>query len=224
MKSKNPPNGQGGSSYGDPEKDLTSKQLAKIGSLAIGFNYAETALDRILMYTLNLGSIWVDVVKRIGSIDKKINLSKISVAHFDGIITRAYQLPQLSFIDDYRNSIGAFGDCKKYRDSVLHSQIYNSSPTIGKLFGYEGEESASHVLMTIDALERMYRELVLVRQELETVERLCSLIRPSVIAYDVSGQPKLPPEPEAQECVLKFRILEKSRKSLGPRPKFPDQL
>ena len=108
MKSKNPPKGTGGTNYGDPEQDLTPQQLAKIGAIAIEFNYAEYALERALSDLLNLpGNLWVDTIKRLGSIDHKIELSKISVSYFDRILTRGYKLTELSFVKGWRVAFGS---------------------------------------------------------------------------------------------------------------------
>lgn len=222
MKSKVPPKG-GGSHRGDPEKDLTVTQLAKLGAFAIQFNYMDVAIERCLFYAMNLpGEFWLDLAKRIGGIEKKTDMCRKGVRYFQKIITTGYKVPRFEFRDACLESFGAFNTCRTYRDLMVHSVIYNSSPAIGQRFGYSGEQGIEFALLEQKALNRIYEEATLVRNELELTERLLSLTRHAVYAWDPILHSKWQPSQEAQDCLVKLHKAQANRKSLEPFPKFPE--
>jgi hypothetical protein len=143
---------------GDLKQDLSHDQLAEIGAVAIAYNHTEIMIDRMLAIALNLTvHMHRQVTSRINGVENKIDILKLALSDLE-IPERTQNL----IADALGN--GAFKRLKSYRDAVVHARILDQTRQLGELIERQGKHS--EVLLSVEALSRLYDNLVCLQMEL----------------------------------------------------------
>ena len=222
-----------GKRSGDIRKDLTNVQLASIGSVVLAYNEAEILIDILVSLVLGLLTNTAnEVTSRINGIDGKIELAKIGMRELSADDTTIRLLSET--LGD-----SGFSKYKKYRDAVVHARILNAPAAIALSPARRGK--FDEVLLTVEALDGLYDQLVIVRQELieacNIAIRLFSELRFAPIRA-VAAQAATPPleralalfdlpkrqyEQEIQDAQSRYQEHQRRRLSLPPLPEFPEE-
>jgi hypothetical protein len=212
---------------GDIRKDLSESQLARIGSVAIAYNEAETLIDILLALSLKLHpTLPAALTSRINGIDGKIELLKIAYKSLGA---------DTSVFGALCECLGenGFSQLKKYRDGVIHARVLDAPKGIGLTIAKRGK--FDEILLTTDALDGIYERLVSIRYELAEFVMILSALRNYESAAKTatsSSNPladllleklKTDTEQDIQAFLSRYRSHQKSRSSLPPLPEFPDQ-
>jgi hypothetical protein len=200
-------------STGDIRKDLTEKQLAGIGAVAIAYNETEALLDVILARLLGLPpELSIQVTSRIHGIDGKIELIKIWAKDLNAPCTLN---SLLSHTLGNEGKTG-FSLIKKYRDHVAHARAIDAPTGMAKTPGKRGK--TLDVLLTVNWLEAIYLRIVAIQREMEIASEIAFKL------HALFGQPKSQLEPEIREHLVQYQQHQKHRLSLPPLPEFPSEL
>ena len=213
---------RGGVRYGDVKKDLSHEQLAGIGAVAISFNDLEFELDVLLAMALAAPDpLLMDVAKRVKGLEDRVDLAKMAIDHWQNLANFVNAPTDYRFDAVAKASLGAFSQQKKYRDLIVHSRVYHNSDKIGEMINYKG--SHEQVLLSEAALEWVYQINLALTAELNLIRHYVRYISYSLI-YDGGHFPtNMQLDPEALSLLDKARHHQRSRASLGPAPKFPDE-
>jgi len=117
-----------------------------------------------------------------------------------------------------------FSYLKKLRDAVIHATILDTTTALATAPGKRGKKP-EEVLLAPKALEGLYRRLVFVTWELQSLERIMSsecAIRLSHAFGVTDGQRKQHNERDIQDATARCLRNQSQRLSLPPFPKFPD--
>src|SRR5690348_11648845 len=114
----------------DPGKrslNLSMEQLAGIGSVAVSYNRAETAVDRVLSLALDLPvELHQEVLTRINGTEGKITIIKKAA--------KAIGLPE-GLLFPIADTLGenGFAKLKSYRDGIIHARVVDADLGIGEV-------------------------------------------------------------------------------------------
>jgi hypothetical protein len=218
-----------GNRSGDILHDLTEKQLAGVGSVALAYNEAEVLIDALLSLALGLWpNTALELTSRINGIDGKIELAKIAMREL-GAAKAIQDLLSQSLGND------GFAQLKKYRDGVIHARITHAPAGIAVTPGKRGR--TSDVLLTVKALAGLYERLRIIRFELaescniavklftlrkisEIGNHLIPLYPPSEKFSDLT---KASIEQDIEGSISRYVEYQKQRLSLAPLPEFPSE-
>jgi hypothetical protein len=146
----------------DVRKDLTQGQLAGIGTMALAWNDAEAMYDVLFCVVLGLHSnLWRDVATRINGIEGKHEIIRRAIAARFGI-------PSGFIADMIGDTIGAVGELRGYRDTIIHSRIIDVALSIGEAASGRGRK-VEEVLLTETALSGVCDRMIIMRQELQAL-------------------------------------------------------
>ncbi|WP_439375340.1 hypothetical protein [Bradyrhizobium sp. DASA03120] len=194
------------------KQDVSTEQLAAIGSVVLNYNYAESAINRMLAPALGLTvDVYHAVTSRINGLDGKIEIVKIAAAGMG--------MPEdmRLFLAEGLGEAG-FSQFKKYRDAIIHARIQD--PALGYGEVVESRGRLVQVLLTAEALNILADHLDALSQELACFILLFMKIR------EVYNEPIQDTEPFAREILDLFARAKRHRKNrqfLPPLPKFPEE-
>lgn len=210
-----------GQRFGDVKKDLTIDELAGIGTLTIAFNDLEFELDILVAVLINVpGSLLMDVVKRLRGLEDKIELAKISIDHWQNLLSHVQAPEDYHFSSVSKSSLGSFNDLKKCRDIVVHSRVYDNVNKIGGKIGYKAQHD--QVLLTQDALEWVYSNILKLTAEFNLIRNYVSYIMQSFV-YQAGPFPVgIRLSHDFIGILERIRDSQRARAALGPAPKFPE--
>lgn len=205
------PVSRSGGTVQDIKRDLSPEQLAGIGAVAIAWNEIEFMLD-VALYSgeeLDASCLQDDLPRR--RLDDKIK-------HARQAATR-WRLPA-----DCLNSIeltaNAFSDLKDLRNAVIHSRVFDARTGIGHRITMKGE--IQEILLTTEALEWLYEQLIALCFELRCVLAIFDLVRTTEAAEKagIVQQGEIDPLPEVKDWLARLDQTAKDRENLGHAPSF----
>jgi hypothetical protein len=199
---------------GDIKKDLSLKQLAGIGAVALAYNEVERNIDGLFFTVTRLsGELQYEVSTRINGIDGKIEIINKGAKSLGLDEQDLWQLAEAL-------GQGVFGKLKSYRDAVIHARLINASVGIGTVVGKRAK--MSDVLLSESALNCIYSHLIALRDELSRAVTLLGITR--TLAGVSSNHPS---KESLQEGKIRwsprFRACQVTRSALPPIPEFPSE-
>jgi hypothetical protein len=211
------PAGLRGRRAADLRKNLTKEQLEWIGIVAIAWNELEIMIDFAMAAGLGIPApLWLETSTRINGIDGKLQLIRLSRVIY----------PELNqeIFDTLKLTVDEIGQCKRYRDGVIHARVFDAPSGIGELIQRRG--AAEQVLLTVGALKGLYERLVLLRAEMVPivliVKGLSGYRQTYPLAYSADDQERRLVEEEVQAHLSQVQEHQKNRRSLPPLPPFPE--
>ena len=205
------PINRSGSTDQNIKEDFSHDQLAGIGAVVAAWNEVEFMLDCALYSGEKLPAecLQDDLPKR--ALDQKVKDAKKAVSH--------WALPA-DFINTLEASIAAFVAVKDMRNAVAHSRIYDSRAAIGNRVTRKGP--IEEVLLTTEALDWLYENLVILKIELRAMIAIFDLVRNTEIAEQqgLVGAGQIDPIPEAATWLGEIKMCQANRHSLGSAPSF----
>jgi hypothetical protein len=197
----------------DIKRDIPENHLAALGALALAFNEAEAAIDRLFFIITDLSDpLQLEVLTRINGLEGKIAITKVGAAH----LLDTAELEQLQEL----LGEGVFMNIKDYRDGVIHARHVNAATGIGTKV--DRRASMYDYLVAKKALDAAYNILVVVRRELDEAITLAQGIKAfKSLAADDPNKVQL--EAKISDCRSRFRDCRRERQSLPPIPKFPTE-
>ena len=206
------PKERSGGNTADIKRDLSGEQLAGIGAVVVAWNEIEFMLD-VALYSgeeLKATCLQEDLPRR--RLDEKIRqASKAAVR---------WNLPT-SILKSIELSADAFSKLKDLRNAVAHSRVFDARTGIGHRVTAKGE--IQEVLLTAEALEWLYQQLLLLCFELRCLLAIFDLVRTTECAEKAGlikvGQ--VDPMPEVGDWHSMLDKASKDRQGLGPAPSFP---
>jgi hypothetical protein len=207
----------------DPKKAYQKKQLAELGAISIIWNQVETQIDYLGSHILFMPSnLWVKAeLSNVVSMTGKIALIRTCLEHAHILDDDAKKTIEIS--------LQGVVEHRKYRNAVIHHQVYDHKKGIGSFIAENGKPY--QVMITYEALSGLYRRLELLVKEVTSISGLLMLevsppgfvrvMDPKTGKPD-TDQPKALREravPAATKEVLRHQ---QDRLSLPPLPLFPD--
>jgi hypothetical protein len=196
------------------KEDVSTDQLAGIGAIVLIYNYAESAINRMLPVALGLSSgVYLSVTTRINGIDGKIEILKLAAADIG--------LPQdmRDFLADSLGNSG-FSLFKKFRDAIIHARIHDPALGYGEVIESRGK--MSQVLLTAEALTILFDHIEALKDE------LFSFLLIFVAAREINNRASDGPETEQLALRIRDGFAQAQRHrtrrlSLPPLPEFPEE-
>lgn len=205
------PISRSGSSQQDIKRDFSGDQLAGIGAVVMAWNEVEYMLDCALYSGEELPAECLkdDLPKR--RLDDKVKQVKAAA--------KSWRLPP-SFVESIEAAAKAFSAIKDYRNAVVHSCIYDSQSGISNRITRSGE--IEEILLTLEALNWLYEQIVILRYEMRCVIAVFDLVRNTAIGERIGlfEQGEIDPIPEAEEWVRQIDECRQKRELLGAAPGF----
>ncbi len=198
----------------DIKKEIPEKQLATLGAMALAFNEAEAALDRLFFTVTDLtDALQLEVSTRIGGLDGKVEIVKKGAAQF-------FTDTELLHLQELLGA-GVFGNLKDYRDGVIHARHLNPATGVGTKVDRRAQ--VFDYLVKENALNAAYDLLVAVRKELDESVILVQGIKAlNVLAGDDPNREQL--EAKLKASRSQFQLYQSERLGLPPLPEFPSEL
>jgi hypothetical protein len=205
---------QTGIKSGEVLKNFTTEQLAGIGATAMAYNEAILTLDAIVGQCLGFPGDAHEVTSRINGIDGKFAVIRAAAAQLE-LATDSKE--------NISTSLGALGfaGLKTFRDAVIHSCIVDVASCVGRVD--EGRGNRSDVLLSEEALEWLYVQIALLREELEAIHTVFACTQRLSRLPVPSAEHKARLERSIQDANLQCRSHLLHRQSLWPPPKFPEE-
>ena len=195
----------------DTKKDVNQEQLAGIGLVALGFNYAEHGLNNVMAEALNLkNAMRIGVSHRVNGPDAKI-----------AIIKDAAKLLKMQE-GIYAHMCNVFGDfnyLRKYRNAVIHCRLLDAKNQIG--ITVEGKVVRTEVLLTAECLNGAFERLDSISNELIHFMLIFRLLH-QINDRSVSPSRKTQAEGHLQEQFALALRRHSDRLSLPKLPQFPE--
>jgi hypothetical protein len=199
---------------GDIRKDLSPKQLEEIGAIAIAYNDIEAIIHRMFADVTGIPQgLCLEVSTRINGIEGIIAIITI------GTRLVGVQPDDQTQIEEMLGN-GVFKLLKKYRDAVVHARVINAPFGIGERT--DRQAKVSEVLLSLKALQALYRHLVALRDEIDSAARL-------VLEIKMFSDGPQNDQDRARLAAKKLRWSAQLRRdrtrrlSLPPIPEFPSE-
>ncbi len=198
------------------KEGITEQRLALFGTVTLAWNDLEGSLDTALGLSLELPEpMWVEVTSRINGFDGKCSLLKQCAK-------LVHQMPE-DHLRAIADTLGAAMEHKKYRDAVIHAKILDPDSTTAPTFERKG--NVGEVVVTEEALDRLYNRLGWIRAEIDVIVTLFSNL---AICGERLGKKRSEDEKqsalkELKACIPLLQDRQRRRKSLPPLPKFPEE-
>jgi hypothetical protein len=206
-----------GARLGNILEATTLEQRAWIGAVALAYNDAEHVLHRVVGACLEYAGPFYSVTSRINGTDGLIALVHESAAAM-GLSQHVAKIFSVTLSEH------GFAYLKGLRDSVIHAQLFDSGSGLATAPGKRGKRRED-VLLTPEALEGLYRRLVLVNQELSAIETiiLCERAIRILRAFDaLDDQRREYNEQDIRDAIARCQSHQHQRLSLPPFPEFPE--
>jgi len=205
----------------DLEKAYTPEQLAKVGAIALIWNRIEYRIEFLMMVTFEHSfpslTMWLEFQKSIKRLDRRIELLRKFAEENEILTTEAKNCIKISF--------DAVLEYRKYRNAIVHSFVFDHENGIGT--HVNDADKPLQVLLTVDALQVFYNNLVALDNELMETDILYRMAGGDgrVIVNDPkTGKPekdqlKALRERAVPQQIEKIIVHQSKRKVL---PTFPD--
>lgn len=196
----------------DVKKDYSDAQLSALGAVIVAWNEVEFMLD-VALYSgesLPADCLTDDLNRRF--LDKKIQDLRRAASK--------WKLPQ-QCVEAVSETAEAFSRLKDRRNAVAHSRIFNNRLGIAERVTKKND--IEEVLVTHNALEWLYNQLVGLRDELRAVLAIFDLVRTTELAEQsgLVAKGTIDPIPEVNEWLVKLLRSRQRRAQFGPEPGFP---
>lgn len=203
---------RGGATTENIVRDMSPAQLAGIGLVTLAWNEIEFALD-VALYSgeaLPADCLTDDLPRR--RLDKKIDQVQKAVER--------WQLPT-ACVASIERAAKALFELKDLRNAVIHSRLFDMNSGIGTRITLKGE--VEWILLTAEALNWLYQQLVFARHEMRAVVALFDLVRTTEIAERSGLVPlgKIGSIPELEHWNSEAERYCGLRLALGRAPAFP---
>jgi hypothetical protein len=126
------------------------------------------------------------------------------------------------FWADLDLSLDAFLEAKRFRDGVIHANIFDMDTAIGTQ--YASQNTTHDVLLTVSALKWLTDTCVVLAEELRAWEKVLEAGSILMTNYGVAGPVRSPLEQVVLAAAVQARSHRSRRESLRPKPKFPEPL
>ena len=206
----------------DPKIAYSQQQLSEIGAIAIKWNQIEAHVEFISTFILlNKSPLWLRI-----SISEKIN-SKNKLDILKEFLAHTHLL-DADVTNRINQCIAKIAECRSYRNAIIHHHIYDHEKGIGSHIDYSN--STYQILVTIDALSILYKNLCCLLDELREVDLLIRIEtdaqRPGQLNQK-TGEFKAFDDQTLKTKVIplhleKLKSLQKKRQDITPLPRFPD--
>jgi hypothetical protein len=217
MSRPQPKNSRPGKRFGTPKELFSDEQLAEIGAIVLIWNQIDTFLDFLTYVSLKppIYLLW-EVARRFRGVDAKIELLRLAA-------------DRNKILDDaakkcIKTTLDGVVDCKRYRDNIAHSVVYDIEK--GIVHTFKRNTNLVPTLVTMDALHGLYQRLDLLLKELRDIDLLYRLGDEDG-AYAVYPEERDPPARRRTRDVpiqtAQSLQSQKLRLSLPPLPEFPDE-
>jgi hypothetical protein len=198
---------------GKMKQELTIRQLAAIGAIALACNELELAVDTMLLAVIGQPhSALLEVSSgRINNMGDKIATIKEGVAHIGLNQDDQKQI---------KEALDIFIRFTVYRDAINHARIMNLLGRVRLDPKSRGTKSAT--LFSDDALNSFYDHLIALEKELSSAAMLIK--GTSTLKSLAADDPKKGLYEEGKRvCSLQFRGYGTRRQTLPPIPYFPSE-
>lgn len=174
----------------DIKKAYTQEQLSEIGAIALVWNQIEAFIDFLILIVVGPApgvssvSVWLEIQKRINSLDAKIDILQLQSEESAILDTEAKKA--------IKNALDAVLEYRIYRNGIVHSFVFDHKKGIGQYI--EGNRRPWQILVTIDALSALYERLVILKDELREIDLLYRISQGSLrvtIMNSETGKPEL---------------------------------
>jgi len=202
----------------DIKKVYTQEQLAEIGAIALTWNVIEINIDFVLLTALSYPiSVWVEIAKSIGSLDRKIAILRLYTERNSILTDEAKRA--------LKDSFDAILELKDYRNLIVHSVPFNVDQGIASVMGKSAK--ATQVLITNEALQGLQARIQLLLAEIPHVDLLLRLgdYQGAKAVYRTLTDPA--GIRRTRDVPLQMANLiqqQNKRKALPPLPEFPDPI
>ncbi len=191
------------------EQDLSPAQLCGIGKVAIAWNDVEYLIDNALYSGMRLPSIfWTEITNQMA---KNAKIKLIAAA-----------AESMNFSDKIKkvidNTTKEINQLSIFRNAVIHARVYDNTNGIGQLITRGGIEQ---ILLTEEALDGLYKRLVLIRHELRCILALFDLSRTFLIMFPANQLNTLISGNDFQQWMNILQDYQKQRAALTPFAPFP---
>ena len=220
MKRKSPPR-RAGWRYRDVLANFSEQQLAGIGAVAMTFNEAEQALHELLGPCLRCTTHHEVVASRINGMDGIVAIVRWAAKNLVRLDADRVEVAK-GFWKDLDLSLNAFLEAKKFRDGVIHANIFDATTAIANQ--HASQHATYDVLLTVEALDWLTQTCIILADELRAWKKVLEAGSILMASYEFPGPDRPPLEQtvlDAATLALKHRPR---RTYLGPAPKFPRAL
>jgi hypothetical protein len=205
----------------DLEKAYTSEQLARIGAIALTWNRIEQRIEFLMMMAFQDSfpswRIWSEIQQGISKLDRRISLLR-EISDESDILTAEAK-------SSIKNAFDAVFEYRRYRNAIVHSYVFDHKNGIATHVDHA--HKPWQVLLTIDALNVLYDNLLALDVELMEIDLLFRMAggHGRVIVNDPkTGRPERDQAKALRERAVpdqtkKVIVNQKKRKVL---PTFPD--
>ena len=206
----------------DPKKAYTPEQLAEIGAITIKWNQIEAHIEFVAWHILFTKSpLWLQLsINKALSAKSKLNLLKECLKHAKLLNGQATQCISDCFAQ--------VEQCRAYRNAIIHHHIYDHEKGIGSFV--DESHSPHQILVSMDALEMLYKILCVLLDELREIDLLFRIEtdaqRPGH-HHSATGEFHTFDDAKLIKEIIPLHLeritaLQKSRKEMQTLPKFPD--
>jgi hypothetical protein len=126
------------------------------------------------------------------------------------------------FWSDLDLSLDAFLEAKRFRDAVIHANIYDEPRGIA--WQYASQNTVYEVILTVDVLRWLAGTCLILASELREWKKVLEAESKLMENYAADDQVKSPLVQAVLDGVAQAQSYRPHRQSLGPAPKFPQRL
>src|SRR5262249_31478948 len=164
--------------------------------------------------------VWSEILKRLNNLDATIDILRSQSVKSDILNDGAKKA--------IKTALDAVIEYRTYRNGIVHSSVFDHEKGIAQYI--DSTKNVWQILLTKEALTAFYERLVILKDELRTIDALYRISQGSrrvTIMNDKTGQPE-PDQPKAlrekgvPQQTARILIYQRKRLALKPLPKFPD--
>lgn len=206
----------------DPKKAYTLEQLAEIGAIALKWNQIEAHIDFVGSHILFAKTpFWLRLATN------KVMSEKTKQKLLEECTDRA------ELLDDRAKSAVSscfrkIDECRSYRNAIIHHHIYDHKKGIGSYINEK--KSPYQILVSIDALSTLYKNMSFLLEELREIDLLFRIEtdaqRPGSMNEQTGEFMPLSLEELRTQIVpehtRRLEAIQRERKTLPKLPQFPD--
>ena len=211
---KRKPESKTGARLGDILEATSKDQRAWIGAVTLAYNDAEDILHRVAGACMNFPGNSYSVTSRINGTEGIINII------YDALASIPLPTGSITIFEKTLSEEG-FPYLKGLRDAVIHSRLFDTHTSIAVAPGGRGK--TQDVLLSVGALEGLYRRMAILKDELDELETLILAARKLTSLPAPDDQQKARLERDIQRASAQCQGYQHARRSLPLFPKFPAQ-
>lgn len=198
--------------------NFSQQQLAGIGAVAMTFNDAERALHELLAPCLRWPSHFEIFASRINGMDGIAAIIRAAGKNLIRLDAARVQMA-IGLWGDLDQSLSAFLEAKRFRDGVIHANIWDAQTAIATQHASQGR--LQEVLLTTEALDWLTKTCIIVAEELRAWYGVLAAGSILMVNYGLAGPERAPLEQAVLDATVPALSCRPRRQSLGPAPKFP---